>query len=112
MEKSTKVVPLNRADWENGFHWSTKVVPLNRADWENGFYCIARRSQETKSVDLIKTLVTVYLMIYFISLFCFNLTVNINVQLFCSFIGVRLYSTRVLIPPFGSFPMLHYKLEM
>ena len=82
---STKVVSLNRADLEYGFHWSTKVVPLNRADWENEFHCIARRSQETKSVDLIKTLKSVYLMIYFITLFCFNLTFNINVKILLFF---------------------------
>ena len=33
-----------------------------------------------------------------------GLTFNINVQLFCSFICVRPYSTRVLIPPFGVDP--------
>ena len=100
MEKSTKGVPLIE-QMEKWIPLVKKVVPLKM-----DFHCIARRSQETKSVDLIKTVVALYLMIILILCFVSNLTFNINFQLFFSFIGLRLNSTRVLIPPFGVVPFI------
>ena len=59
MKKSTKGVPLIE-QMEKWIPLEHKSCAFNRVDGKMDFHCIARRSQETKSADLIKTVVSVH----------------------------------------------------